>query len=1063
MYAQVGTATLSGVIADASGASVPNAEVSLESLLRQFSRKAVSNISGEYVIPAIPPGTYKLIVTAQGFGYETRTDIPLSSGQSSTLNVALTVSGATQQVTVLEAPPLLQTTTATVGTVVQTSQINELPLLGRNFTTLTTIAPGVAPVNAPDGGSPSSVGGTGVNPSVYGQRQRDNDYTLDGVGNNEPLFSGIPMLPPPEAIAEMKIESGMSSGAYGHAAGASINLVTKAGTRQFHGDAWESLRNSKLDARNFFTPRVSPYRWNQFGGAIGGPMVIPHLLSKEKGWYFFGYYEGIRIRRTSDIIALVPTPAELSGNFAGDPQIFDPYTTITGSDGKPTRQPFPNNQIPGNLLNPAALTIAKALYPTPNLPPNVIAGRNYLSSAPSLSDGDQWSGRVDHQFGAKDSFFVRYSDARNPSRSVGLPALPSVGYQRNSNVAVSNTYTFNPGFLVTGRFGMTRLNGGTFTGGDHTIARKAGTLGAFPDWHGTEVIPPILIPNYPQLGQGGGYYGPQYSLSWIGDAHKITGRHTIEFGGSIINTRFKTDNQTGTQVSFTRTQTSDFSPNTGFGLASFVLGLPESAGRVFGSTEGDMHGNVYSIYAQDNFRATPKLTFNVGLRYDYASPLINNHGSGTYLWELGKYVWDITNPITGEPANIRRGGIDPDRRNYQPRVGIAYQINDKTVARISYGIFFDVFGVNYAQTQQGNRGNWPFAFPQSVNNLNATTPNAFLENPFPGPAAGSKTPLGCQQCLNMWHATTRTPYVQEWSVSLQRTLSSTLMAEAVYFGSHGLRLGGQIVDNTAAVPGPGPIAARQVHPDFPLYVANGMNIFPSFYDALSLKLEKRLSKGLIVAANYTWSKNLDYVDSLVNQGYPFASPTRFNIHRLKGPAGFDIPQRFVLSYVYEVPVKTSSKLANALVGNWSIAGIVQIDKGLPITPLLSSDNENIGSIPGRITSFPNLVGDPNAIATRTPASWFNTAAFAVPSAFTAGNAGRNIIRADGLKNWDFSVFKQIPFKESRRFEVRAEFFNLVNNTTFGIPTYLVDTPQFGRVFSARKSGRQIQLGGKVHF
>src|SRR5581483_1589157 len=693
LMAQVGTATLSGVVTDASGSSVPNAEVSMESELQKYSRRARTGVSGEYVIPAIPPGTYRLTVQAQGFTNETRTDIPLSSGQSSTLNVVLNVAGATQQVTVVEAPPLLQTTTATVGTAVETKQLNELPTLGRNFTNLILIAPGVTPLGPPDSTNLSATQ-TAINPSVYGQRQRDNNFTLDGVGNNEPLFNAIPISPPPEAIAEMKIESGMSSGAYGHASGANINVVTKSGTNALHGDAWESFRNTSLDAKSFFSPRVSPYRWNQFGAAVGGPLVVPKLLSKDKGWYFFGYYEGLRVRRSADIIQLVPTPAELSGNFAGDPVIYNPYTTTTGPDGKQTRQPFPNNQIPANLLNPAAVTIAKALYPSPNLAPNVIPGRNFLTSAPSLQDGDQWSGRVDHQFGAKDSFFVRYTDGRNPTRSFSLPALPSEGVVRTTNIAVSHTHTFSPTFLITGRFGLTRINSQNQTIGDQQLARKAGTLEGFPAIDGREVIPPILIPNYPQLSQGFGYYGPQYVLSWIGDAHKITGRHTFEFGGAILHTQFKTNNQTGTQVSFTRTQTSDFvSPDSGFGLASFMLGTPESAGRVIGSTEGDMHGNNYSLYVHDNFRATSKLTLNIGLRYDYSSPMLNNHGSGTYIWELGKYVWDITNPITNEPANIRRGGIDPDRNNFQPRVGIAYQLNDKTVVRTSYGIFFDSFGV----------------------------------------------------------------------------------------------------------------------------------------------------------------------------------------------------------------------------------------------------------------------------------------------------------------------------------------------------------------------------------
>ena len=266
------------------------------------------------------------------------------------------MAGSTQQVLVSEAPPLLQTTTATVGSVIQSEQIHELPLLGRNFTSLLLTAPGVSTNPTPRGGPLGATTGAnsaitnpfvGTNPSINGQRWRDNNYTLDGVENNEPLFDGIPMQPPPEALTEMKMESAMSSGAYGHASGANINLVTKSGTNALHGDAWEFLHNNHLDARSFFVPSLGPYHFNQFGGTLGGPLVIPHLVKKDNGWYFFVYYEGIRIHQAANTTALVPTAAQLAGDFSGNPQIYNPYSTTVDSTGKRARQPFPNNQIPG--------------------------------------------------------------------------------------------------------------------------------------------------------------------------------------------------------------------------------------------------------------------------------------------------------------------------------------------------------------------------------------------------------------------------------------------------------------------------------------------------------------------------------------------------------------------------------------------------------------------------------------------------------------------------------------------------------------------------------------------
>jgi len=1071
-YAQRSTATLSGTVTDPSQAAIPSAEITLESTTQQFNRVTVTNDIGQYVITAIPPGMYKLVIKASGFADEALTNITLSSGQASTLNASLKVGKAAEQITVSEAPPLLQSATATVGTVVDSKQLTELPMLGRNFTSMILIAPGVAPVPPPDSVN-LSVGGLSLNPSVYGQRQRDNNFSLDGVGNNEPLFNGIPMFPPPEAINEMKIESGMSSGASGHASGANVNLVTKSGGKEYHGDIWESLRNNALDARSFFLPTLGAFKWNQFGGAAGGPLVIPGLIKKEHGWYVFGYYEGIRIRRANNSIHLVPTPEQINGDFSGLPQIYNPYTTTTGANGQLIRDPFPNNRIPANLLNRAAITMAKEFYPTPNLAPGVIPGRNYINTAGARQDGNQWSARVDHQFGVSDNSFFRYTDAYNPSTSEGLPALGTRDHKRLTNLAASHTHIFNPGFLITGRFGMQRINWNVFNTRDFTdLVKTLGTGSVFPPFQGNKpipIFPPVSIPGYTGLSVSPQIYGPQLALSWTADVQKIVGRHTLEFGGGVTRSQFITNNLSGTSMAFTALQTADLTAptgTTGSPLASFMLGVPETASRLFGDSTGNMSGNGYSLYTQDNLRASSKLTLNLGLRWDYASPMINKIGSGTFVYETGQYVWDRTNPITNAAATIPLGSLVPDRNNFQPRVGLAYELTPKTVVRASYGIFFDTFGNNYGQTQQGNRGNWPFAFPQSAPGLNRTVPTAFLENPFPGPAQGSSTPLGCQQCLNVWKDTSRTPYVQQWTLSIQRQLTPTWMVEGVYFGSHGLKLSGQIIDNTAVTPGPGSFKDRQLRPEFPPYVLNGMNIFPSYYNALSLKIEKRFSTGLTFLGSYTWSKNLNVLDSFVNGGLggqPFANPTRFNARANKGPAGYDVPHRVAISYVYELPVKPKSKVANAIVGNWALAGVVTFDNGLPFYPLLTTDNENIGTVGGRNTQTPNLVGDPEAISQKTPQQWFNTAAFAVPPAFTIGNAGRNILRADGFENVDFSLFKRWPFQESRHVELRAEFFNFFNHTNFGYPGALLGTPQFGQVSSTRNPGRQAQIGLKIRF
>jgi hypothetical protein len=501
-------------------------------------------------------------------------------------------------------------------------------------------------------------------------------------------------------------------------------------------------------------------------------------------------------------------------------------------------------------------------------------------------------------------------------------------------------------------------------------------------------------------------------------------------------------------------------------FASYLLGTPDTVTRNAGNTEGLMHGNVYSWYLQDTWRATRKLTLNLGLRWDYASPLINDFGLGTFVYETGQYVWDQKNPITGAPANVRQAALPPDRNNFAPRVGLAYQLSPKTVVRGGFGIFYDIFGSNYVQTQQSPRGNWPFAFPQTVTGLNTGVPNAIFPNVLPGPPTGSTVPLGCQQCLNIAPDTSRTPYVEEWTFSIQRQLAANWVFESAYFGSHGLKLTGQIVDNTAIVPGPGPISARQKNPQFPPYINNGYNVFPSWYDGLSLKLDKRLARGLSLLVSYTWSKTLDVSDNLSNAslgGNPTANATRFNLAANKAVAGFDIPQNFVTSVIYTIPGKTKNHLANAFIADWNLSAIVSHYSGLPFSVFISGDVANIGTVSGRSTQYPNLVGDPNAIANRSPQLWFNTAAFAQPAQYTFGNAGRNILRTDTQNNVNFSLFKRFVFLEKRDVELRGDFFNLLNHTSFGYPNVTVGNAQFGKLSNTRNSGRQVQLALKIHF
>jgi hypothetical protein len=583
-----------------------------------------------------------------------------------------------------------------------------------------------------------------------------------------------------------------------------------------------------------------------------------------------------------------------------------------------------------------------------------------------------------------------------------------------------------------------------------------------PDYHGTSILRPLNIAGYTGLNQFAAIDGPQYFLTWTGDAQKIMGRNTLGFGGGFIRTSFLVDCTFGFE-DFGPAQTA-LGPNTGNWMASFLLGLPQDAYRQGGSSAGDFRFHNWSFYVQDTLRATKKLTVNAGMRWDYISPPNDLLGIGSFDWNSGRYFWDHTNPITHAAPNIMQGMVPADYRGYQPRLGIAYQLTPRTVIRSAFGIFDGLYGANQ-QDPGGSIGNWPFGFPQVVTGLNTGVPDAFFANPFPGPLVGSPTPAGCNYCQNADVGSSRTPYAEEWSLSLQRQLTPSLMVELAYLGSHGLKLDSFIVDNTATLPGTGPLTDRQRWPQFPPYLLNGYREFMSWYDGFSLKVEKRQSKNLSLLISYTWSKALDQTDDLSSGnifGQPTITPTRFNIGQFKGPAGFDITQMFSASYTYQIPVKTGNRLADAVISNWGLSGIIRVDTGVPYYVVLSTDNENIGTV-GPSSEFPNLACNPTAFKP-TPDEWFNTNCYQLPAFGTAGNAGKHALYSDGLANWDSAMVKRWPFGDARDVEFRAEFFNFLNGHTFDPPQTLYGASGFGTVSNTtRGPGRNIQFALKLHF
>jgi hypothetical protein len=906
----------------------------------------------------------------------------------------------------------------------------------------------------------------------------------------------------------MTIDSGVGSSAYGHASGATIDVVTKSGTPSYHGTLWEYWRNNILDAKSYFSPSVGVYHWNQYGAEGGGPLLFPWLLHKKNKWYAYGYYEGVRITSPANYLATVPTPAEVSGDFSADAPsdmtqcqtqvvvdsagkpfcalIYNPFVAADPVTGLRTRQPFDDNKIPSAMINKSAAAIAD-YYPKPNysLPGN---SNNWINQAGTHTNGNQWDARVNHQFGEKNSFFARYTGASNPNNSVGLPGVNSHTTDQLVNAVASDTYVPTSTLVVTARYGVTGVNYFTGNSSPAGLAQSSGLGAVFPTFLGSEILPPISFDSYTGIPANDTTIGPVYQNSGIVDVQKVAGRHNISFGGAIVHTHEVQGSLASTSLSFLRGQTSDLVDSTptlqgttGNAFGSFLLGVPDSAARQLGGAVVDQSTYGYGLYVQDTWR-NGRLTLNGGIRYDYNAPPVNSYGMGTYYYEKDTYVFDQKNPITGAAATIRRGGITPDRNNFAPRFGFAYQVTPTTVVRASAGIFYDSFGSNYIQASQSAAGNWPFSSPQTLSGLNAISdqidpnnnyavdsimPTVFSGAPNP---TGSTTTTGCSQCLNVNPSSSRTPYVSEWTLSVQKQFGQSLGVEVSYFGSKGTKLTAQMIDNVAPTPSPNANNLQTVKfPGVSPYVLNGYNEFNSEYNALAARVQRQYEHGLSYLVAYTYSKNIDQVDNLSSGnifGTATENPTRWNGHLNRGLAGFDMTHVLSMTGTWKLPGHTQYRVVNGIVSGWELADIFTLHSGLPFSVYLSGDNENVGTIYGRQSEFPQQLADAH-IDHRTAAQWFNKAAFVTPAYGTRGNVVRDpaALKSGGLVDDDMTLSKMWNiYRESTKFELRGEFFNLFNHPDFGFPGQTVGSSNFAVVSSTLLTyGRTVQLAAKIHF
>ena len=1061
-YAQTGAGTFGtilGTIKDETGAVLPKVTVTVSNERTGLTRSTTTNEEGSFQVPALLPGAYRVEIEASGFKKYQQTGIDLRVNESVRVDVTMRVGELTETVEVTGGAPLLTTSSATVGHVIENKAVVELPLNGRDFTQLTLLVPGATNGNNPGGFF--VIGGNNV--SVTGNRSDSNNYTLDGVDNNENFFKFHAIKPSIDAIDEFKIQTNITSAQFGAAAGANVNLATKAGTNEFHGAAFEFLRNNVFDSREVFASTRPQFRYNDFGGTIDGPIF------KDKTFWLFNY-EGTRTRRESTITGTIPTPDMLAGDLSRDvlgalaPTIYDPATSRLVNN-QIVRDPFPNNRIPTNRINAVSKAYLDLFY-TP-VQPNRPGAFNLVNTNPNALDTDQFTARVDHRFSANTNIYGRFSlSDLTLTEPQTLPTNTRKRFNNFRNIGITFSHLFSPTTIFDMRYGYNRYNI-EFGTPDLQLssALRAAGLTALPEkFAGYDYPINLDFSGFSTVGNFAFLNGPDKNHQFLPNLLMIRGKHTIAIGGELKHEQIFHDG-VFSNWAFTNVPTADPQnvASTGQALASFLLGLPSTASRILGDPSLNASRYLVHYYVQDDIKLTPKLTLNLGLRYEDSHWFHHNQGrlSG-YDTETGRYMWASANPITGEPANVPRTLVDPDRNNFAPRFGMAYLLTPKTTVRLGYGIFYNS---NFTWETSSARGNWPYSVSQSREGMNRDFPDSPVTNVFPETLDLKTVPPDVQHSMSRHQ---RVGYMQQWNLHVQRELSTGLVLEMGYVGTKGTKLSSFFNANVAN-PGPGPVQPRRPFQNVGGF-SEDKSIANSSYHGFTAKVERRMSANADFIANYSYSRFIDLCSVF---GCP-SPQNSFNIKADYAPSDLNNTHIFTMGYITNLPFGRGQRFgggisgaANAILGGWQLNGITTLRSGRPFNVTLNFDNQNDGQRSPH--QRPNVIRDPQPSGfNSTESKWFDTAAFAIPAPYTYGNLGRNALVGPGLQTWDFGLLKNIRITERSRLQFRAEFFNAFNNVNFGNPNASIgsqgaDTPGFGEISGVVTNQRQIQFGLKYLF
>lgn len=1046
-----------GLVTDPSKAPLTGATVEIRSLTTNVRREVLTNSSGEYNSLPLQPGRYEVLVTAPGFK-NSASEVTLTVGQRLQADFAMELGAVTERVNVSASAAVIETASSEIGQVRASKEIVDLPLNTRNFTQLVQLAPGVLTGVGGASGSLGYTSGRGTNGAVInGAPVEDVTYIIDGINSVDTDAGVLIFFPPVDSIQEFKVQTSSAPAAYGGGQGI-INVTYKSGTNELHGTAYEFLRNSAFDAKNFFDAAdrpKPPFKLNQFGFNLGGPVVIPKLLNGRNKLFFFGDYEGKRSRLSQTYLSTVPLPAYRRGDFSS----LLPRTVIMDPRTSP-RTPFPGNIIPSSLLNPTAVRMT-ALYPEPNLPG---ADNNFLYNPVQTNRVDQFNIRSDYRTD-KSAIFGRFSyedaDTYNPGNlpepAIGAgPGRPGRVVVPSKQAVLGYGRSIGPAKYYELRIGYSRMFQGIYDSGTNypTLAEDLGIPnanlgGSVPGFTTTNIT------GMTGLGDGAGSlqkvnnnWEIDHAFSWV---HS---KHELKFGFDIMSRRFAFHSPGAPNGQYTFSGV-----YSGFGMGDFLLGRPISS-RLDSTKFFSLKRYYYTWYVQDNWRVNSKLSVNMGLRNDSITAWKERHNrlagfvpdNGGTLVTVGKLPFEGDSVVQGRPWQLA------------PRLGFAYTVTPKTVIRAGGGIFYSFKTVTSGNSLAKNA---PFSgtlvTANDQNNFAAAVP---ISAGFPA-ARPEIWPIE-GTAFYYWPEDSKTSTMYEWNVNIQRELPSGMMFSIAYVGAKGTYVDVVGLNINQAIPGPGPVAARRPYPN----LSDSIGVVPwgnSIYNSLQTTFDRRIGSVRFTTA-WTWAHSIDNTS-----GESSNSPIQNSrdLRAQRASSTFDVRHKLVAGANWDLPfgrgrqlLGNAPRVLDLVAGGWQMNTIATFQTGLPFTPVMQTNTLNAGSG----SQFPNRIGSGVLPSSeRSIDRWFDASAFVAPGQYTFGNSGRNILYGPGTKQIDISLFKSFALGEQRQIQFRAEAFNAFNTPQFNNPNTQIGFSGVARITSAgnptvfQRTPRQIQLALKFYF